>query len=182
MNPLVLQVAIPSKQDLQLEGAVGLDSGAPSVAGLMSGSFGQGTATVSGTYDGTRLAASYFMSAHDKTGSYRVSFSVADAFTEYGRFSVSANYFADSTSVFLLGTAALGSQAASQAQIGASTQVAALRHGALAAAAAIGEPRRMAPSRTNRTFARVCGRSAVSGWCTDLRTSGGESPPMDAYS
>lgn len=127
-------------QNLRLAGALGVRAGTPTVAASMSGSFVGGTATVRGSYDGARLGATYTMTGRDETGAYNVSFSVADALTEFGRFSASGNFFSGKTSVFVLGTAALGNQAASQAQVGATTQLAALPHGALTAATAIGVP------------------------------------------
>ena len=129
-----------SLQDVSLVGGVGMRSGSLTVAGTMQGDIEGGRASLAASYDGQRLAASFGMNAHDATGSYHVSASLNDGLTEYGRFSASASYWVGHTNAYVSGTAALGSQAASQVQTGASTRLASVGSADLEASLVLGAP------------------------------------------
>jgi len=128
-----------SRQNFSLVGGLGIAAGKVTAATRMSGTFDNGSAVLQGSYDGQSISASYQMQARDSTGNYAVGAVLSDALTDYGRFSVTANYGAGHTAAFAIGTVALGPQAAGMAQLGVETRLATIDPGSFSLAAAIGD-------------------------------------------
>ncbi len=132
--------AVRDLENVEFAAAVGLREGAPSVAVRAAGTIDGGTASVSTSFDGERLAAEYLMRARDATGSYQVRLAASDVLTEFGRFDASASWLSGRTSLYALGTAALGSEAADRLQVGGTAPLVSLAGGGVSASFGVGIP------------------------------------------